>query len=170
MNKKEIKISFINIITFNIVLVILVIVLSLIILKTDILKNSINKTTASYISTYNKTTTDMLEINNIAKMSDSKGKSNRNKSELNINVRGDKEKEYEIVLYSKVNNIPNEHIKVFIEDKVKRLSELEDSLDNGKIIYKGKKYNKNMILRLWIDNEYKESIKNNSFEVKIKPR
>lgn len=169
----NLKKRFINKITVCIVLFVLITTLSIILLKTDILKNSINKTTASYISMYNKTTTDILEIKNIEKMSDKKGKSN-NKSSLDIKISGDKTTKYEIVIYPKVKDISNEYIKVYLKDKnelvFKRLSELEDSEDQGKIIYKGDTYNNNMILRLWIDNKYQGNINNNSFEIKIKPR
>ena len=169
----NLKKRFINKITVCIVLFVLITTLSIILLKTDILKNSINKTTASYISMYNKTTTDILEIKNIEKMSDKKGKSN-NKNSLDIKISGDKTKKYEIVIYPKVKDISNEYIKVYLKDKnelvFKRLSELEDSEDQGKIIYKGDTYNNNMILRLWIDNKYQGNINNNSFEIKIKPR
>lgn len=169
----NLKKRFINKITVCIVLFVLITTLSIILLKTDILKNSINKTTANYISMYNKTTTDILEIKNIEKMSDKKGKSN-NKSSLDIKISGDKTTKYEIVIYPKVKDISNEYIKVYLKDKnelvFKRLSELEDSEDQGKIIYKGDTYNNNMILRLWIDNKYQGNINNNSFEIKIKPR
>lgn len=167
-NKKNYKIILKRVITCSL-FGILVISLSYIIFITNLLKPHINELTTSYISFNNRNTTDILRINNIRKMSDSIGKSSLNNAKLNIKIDGEKNKDYSIVLYKINCSIEDKYIKVLIDNKIFRLSDLEDSSDYGKILYIGNN-SKEKNIRMWVDEKYKEKVKDTSFELKIKTR
>ena len=105
-------------------------------------------------------------------MKDKKGRTNKNKSSLNLNITGKKNKRYTIVLYDQLDKNDEKFIKVYIKHKNKEiesnLKDLKSSKDGGKILYQGKVDNNNIILRMWISKSCSKKIKNNSFEVKIK--
>ena len=155
-----------------IILSVLVLGLSYIIFKTDILKPSLNEITTSYISFNNKNITDMLKINNINKKSDKLGKSTWNNKSIVLDIDGEKNREYKIIIYPIIKSVDNKYIKVYLKDNKElvntNLDNLKDSEDGGKIIYQGKINNKKKILRMWIDKEYKGNVNDNSFEIKIK--
>ena len=119
-----------------------------------------------------KNSTDMLKINNINKKSDKLGKSSWNNKSIVLDIDGEKDKEYQIIIYPIIKDVDNKYIKVYLKDNKElvntNLDELKDSEDGGKIIHQGKINNKKKILRMWIDEDYKDKINNNSFEIKIK--
>ena len=163
--KKEI---YIKKISTCIILGIFVITLSYFIFKTNILEPKLNELTTSYISFNNINNTDILKLNNINKMSDTKAKSILNNSTIKLNITGNKNEEYYIVVY-KDSDIDDKYINCYINKKV-NLSEVETTSDGGKIIYTGKIDNKTKILKMWIDKSYKDKVKDNSFEIKIKKK
>ncbi len=157
-----------------ILLCILVIFFAYIIFQTNILAPHINETTASYISFNNKNTTDMLKIKNLEKMNDERGKSVLNQKFVSIKVTGEKNKEYEIILYSNENTIEEKYIKYYLKNQKKEIENNIEKLpireDGGKVLYQGMIDNSSIILRMWISKEYSKKIQENSFEIKIKPR
>ena len=157
-------------ISLCVVLVTLLLGLSYLIFETNILKPRLNELTTSYISFNNKNTTDMLQINNLSKMSDKIGNSNWNNRTLKINVESDENVEYQIIIYKIIQTTENNYIKVSFNNNIKTLDELELLEDGGRVIYQGKINNNDMFLRMWISKEYKDKVNNNSFEIKIRPR
>lgn len=151
-----------------IVLGIFVITLSYLIFKTNILEPKLNELTTSYISFNTKNNSDILEIKNINKMSDTTAKSILNNSSLKLDITGTKNEEYYVVVY-KNSNIDDKYINCYINKKV-NLSEVETTKDGGKIIYTGKIDNKTKVLKMWIDKSYKDKVNDNSFEIRIKKK
>ena len=151
-----------------IVLGIFVITLSYLIFKTNILEPKLNELTTSYISFNTKNNSDILEIKNINKMSDTTAKSILNNSSLKLDITGTKNEEYNVVVY-KNSNIDDKYINCYINKKV-NLSEVETTKDGGKIIYTGKIDNKTKVLKMWIDKSYKDKVNDNSFEIRIKKK
>ena len=100
-NKKKKKIYFKKIFICSI-LGILVFLLTYFIFETNVLEPKINELTTSYIS-FSNNKTDKLRINNIKKLSNKIGKSSFNNSNLVLDITGDKEDLYNIVIY-KINN------------------------------------------------------------------
>lgn len=146
-----------------------------IIFETDYLQSGVDELTASYISFNNAKTTDILKVINLSKKSDKKGKQDTNKSNKTFEIKGKEKEEYEIILYSLGNTIDEEYVKFYIangtEKKEGKLSSTEKTIDNGKIIYKGKVDKDNKFkLYMWIDDNYKNNVKNISYEIKIKKR
>jgi hypothetical protein len=157
-----------------ILLCLIVLVLAYVIFQTNILAPHINETTASYISFNNKNTTDMLKIKNIEKMSDERGKSVLNQKSVTIKVTGEKKKEYEILLYRNENIIKEKYIKYSLKNKniemTNTLEKLPIRADGGMVLYQGMIDNSSIILRMWVSNDYSKSVKENPFEIRIKPR
>jgi len=151
-----------------IVLGIFVITLSYLIFKTNILEPKLNELTTSYISFNTENNSDILEIKNINKMSDTTAKSILNNSSLKLDITGTKNEEYNVVVY-KNSNIDDKYINCYINKKV-NLSEVETTKDGGKIIYTGKIDNKTKVLKMWIDKSYKDKVNDNSFEIRIKKK
>lgn len=160
--------------TISIILILIILLLGInyIAYQTNFLKPHIDTKTIEYISFYNKEITNSILIKNIRKMSNKKGKTNRNKSSLNLNITGKSGEKYEVVLYSQTANIDENFINTFLEHKNEKktriLQNLQDSNDGGKIIYQGEVDNSNIILRLWVSKKYSSKVKGNSFEVRIK--
>lgn len=153
-------------------LVLLVLSLSYLILYTDILTPEINELTASYISFNNIYNTDVLKINYIPKMKDKYGKSRYNLHSINFNVKGPQKEPYNIILYPIGNNIDEKDVKFYLENNNKKyidnLSSAKRLEDGGLVIYNGIINNEGRFtLRMWIDYESHQSIKNISYEVKI---
>lgn len=173
--KKKTKKTKYKLVPITIILVLFVFFFGYIILETDYLQPGIDELTASYISFNNAKPTDILKIPNIKKMNDNKGKTKYNDNNISFEVIGDKDKSFEILLYSVGNNIDESNIKFYLENKNDskegKLIDFETDIDNGKIIYKGKLTNNNKYkLYVWIDNNYKGSTKNISYEIRIKSR
>lgn len=138
------------------------------------LEPKLNELTTSYISFHNSYTTDRLMINNLKRLPDNIGKSKWNKSRLVIPITGNNKQSYEIVLYSIHQDTKEEYIELLIHHKKekirKKMSELVNAEDGGKILYQGKIDHSNISINMWISNKYKEKDDNNSFEIKIKAR
>jgi hypothetical protein len=80
-----------------------------------------------------------------------------------------------VTLYSSGNTIDEKYIKYYLirdnENKEGNLETTEKTIDNGKIIYKGKiSKNNKFKLFMWIDDNYDKSVKNISYEIRIKTR
>jgi len=155
-------------------LIVLVILFGYIILNAEWLRPRINELSASYISLKNQSTTDILKINNLRKLTDKKGMSNRNSTFKTFQVTGQKKLNYQIVLYHLGKKIDEEYIKYYLlNDRGNtfggNLKEQTDTKDGGKIIYEGTiEEGKNWNLKMWVDNDYKDSINNVSYEIRIK--
>lgn len=160
----------------TLVLFLLVCALTYYVFNTDWLNPRINEITASYISLNNNDTTDMLKITNLRKMSDNKGKSDRNNCTQSFQVLGSKNAEYKIVLYHLGNSVEEEYVNFYLTNEKGNkiegiLGEQEETYDGGKVLYegtiqKGKKWN----LKMWVDKEEKKEIENVSYEIRIKAR
>ena len=153
-------------------LVFLVFVMSYAIFETNLLNPSIDKTTANYISFNTTNSTDMLKVSNLEKMSTKVGKSSKNRSSLDILVSGEMGENYRIVLYHMGNVVDDQYVKFFLSnasvEEVGVLSEMEDSVDGGKIIYEGKIKKRNLWnIKMWVDKGYKKDVKNVSYEIRI---
>ena len=161
-----------SIITFF--LVSLVILFGYIILNAEWLRPRINELSASYISLKNQSTTDLLKINNLRKLTDEKGMSNRNSTFKTFQVTGQKGLRYQIVLYHLGNKIDEKYIKYYLlNDRGKKVEgnvkESQETKDGGRIIYEGTiEEGKNWNLKMWVDKEYQEEINNISYEIRIK--
>lgn len=166
-NTKKKKIYFKKIFICSI-LGILVFLLTYFIFETNVLEPKINELTTSYIS-FSNNKTDKLRINNIKKLSNKIGKSSFNNSNLVLDITGDKEDLYNIVIYKINSNIDDKYIKCYIDKEI-TLSEGKITSNNGIVIYSGKINNKNKTLRMWIDKKYKGKVENNSYEIKIEKR
>lgn len=157
-----------------IIMSIIVLSLGLFIENTNFLEPKINQVTTSFISFNNKNTTDMLRLNNISKMSDKRGSSRRNPNSLTLNITGEKDQKYEIVLYSLDNPISEEKIKYIVktgkEETKDNLLTPETTEDGGKVLYRGTIQNQKTIIRVWVSNDYEGKITPNAFEVKVRPR
>lgn len=169
--KKSIyKLSFITIL-----LLLLAFFFGYIIFETEYLQSGVDELTASYISFNNAKSTDILKISNITKMSDKKSKQQTNKAYKSFEVKGKENQEFDIILYSLGDTIDEEYVKYYLlrgkEEKEGNLLNTERTVDNGKIIYRGK-INKNNKFKIymWIDDDYNKSTKNISYEIKIKTR
>ena len=142
--------------------------------NTNILEPKINELTTSFISFNNKNTTDMLRLNNIEKMSDKRGESRWNTHSLTLNISGEKDQNYEIVLYPLTNPVPEADVKYIVKtgkEEIKdNLLTPETTEDGGKILYRGTIENKKTIIRVWVSDDYEGKITPNAFEVKVRPR
>ena len=156
------------------ILLVLVFVLSYFTYMSYSSKSKLNELTTSYISFNNNDTTDMIKVTNLKKMSNSNGISFKNKSVKKFDISGNVGDRYQIVLYHIGNLIDNKyvHYSLIINNKVKDtniLSNMFSSENGGIVIYDGKiEENNNCILRMWVDNSYQDSVKNVSYEVRIK--
>ena len=169
-NKKNITYILSFLILLNIVLII---VLAYIIIGTDLLQTKIDEKTANYISFNDSKNTDIIKITNISILSDKKGISKKNKCTKEIEITGDKNKKFQIILYPIGNTIDEKYVKYYIEgindSKINNLSNVETSVDNGKIIYSDKILKNNKYkLYVWIDDGYKKNVKDISYEIKIR--
>lgn len=175
MKKKKSKVSiFQNIITYTLIIIVFTIGYS--IFFTDFLSPSLNEMTASYISFNNNSTTDMIKVNNLKRMSDKKGISNKNKSKESFSVTGRLESTYQIVLYHLGSNLDEKYVKYQLENEKNKifsgiLSNNEVTPDGGFIIYEGTlKEGKRWTLKMWASKEYKNSVDNVSYEIRIKTK
>ena len=153
---------------------IIVICVGLLIANINFNEPNINELTTSFISFNNKNTTDMLKVTNIEKMSDKRGNSRWNPHSLTINITGEKNQSYEIVLYPLTNPIEDNYIRYVVkigkEETKDHLLNPESTDDGGKIIYRGTIHNRKTTIRLWIADEYRGKVTQNAFEIKIRPR
>ena len=162
-------------ITLCVVLTILVVAFTYIIFVTDILEPNINQITASYISFNNRNSTDMLMIKNLKKMSNQRGKSNRNKQSLSFQISSNQDNSYELIIIPINNTIDEKYINYSLtinhqttSDSINNLKEEEVG---KKILYSGtNKKNTKALLRMWISENYEGKEKDISFEIKVKSR
>lgn len=160
-----------------VILSVLALALTYFLLNSNVLKSKIDEVTASYISFNNSKTTDMLKITNLSKKKTSAGESIFNSSTKTFKVNGEKNKEYEIVVYALGNKVDEEYVLFTLmnnnESKLSSntLSKMNSSPDGGRVIYTGKIDSKTTLkLNMWLSNNYKGNAKNISYEIKIKPR
>jgi len=160
--------------TICIIMGIITLSLTLFIHNTNLLEPKINELTTSFISFNNQNTTDMLRVNNVEKMSDKRGESRWNPHSLSLDIKGEKNQNYEIVIYPLVNPVPEEYVKLIVKtgkDEIKEnLLTSENTEDGGRIIYKGTIKKGKTIIRIWLSNDYNGKITTNAFEVKVRPR
>lgn len=159
----------------SVLLCLLVISISYMIFKTNILQPSVNEVTASYISFNNNDNTDEIKINNIKKMSNEIGKSIANTKYNKLLITGEKNTNYELVIYQITNNIDLEYINIAItignKTYITNLKEAINSDDGGIVIYKGSvKEEKELTIRMWVNKKYSEKVKDNSFRIKIRQK
>ena len=102
--KKSIRDKIINLRVICILLILIVITLFFIIDDSSLFQPKVNEETFKYISFNNRNTTDMLLINNIKRMSDDRGKSNNNKSFVEFSAVGEKNLDYDVIIYPIINN------------------------------------------------------------------
>jgi cell division protein FtsL len=163
-------------IIISIILIILVLSFAYLIFKTELLQPRVNTLTTSYISFNNSNTTDMLKIDNLSKMSYSKGISSSNKSSIDFNITGNNNSNYDIVIYPIINRIDYKYINYSLisNNKIISSGKLEDkdtTSDNSIVLYQSTiNSNNSYTLRMWISKDYKLKVGSNSFEVKIKSR
>jgi hypothetical protein len=158
----------------TVALILIVLAFSYWLNTTEWYQPKINELSASYISLNNNNTTDMLKITNLHKLSTRKGKKNSNPCKQNIEITGDSNQTYQIVLY---------HLGYILEDQyvyyqltsdeateiTGNLSNAEDSYDGGKIIFEGNlKDGKNWKLKMWVNKKYPGEVKNIAYEIRIK--
>ena len=175
MTKRYTKKSIYKLSLITISFVLLAFFFGYIIFETEYLQSGVDELTASYISFNNAKSTDIMEISNIKKMNDKNIKQRTNKSYKTFEVKGKENQEFEVTLYSLGNTLDEQYVKYYLsrgnEKKEGNLLDTDKNVDNGKIIYKGK-INKNnkFIIYMWIDDNYDKSVKNISYEIKIKTR
>lgn len=160
-----------------VILSVLVLALTYFILNSNVLKSKVDEVTASYISFNNSKTTDMLKISNLSKQEKSVGESIFNNSTKTFKVTGEKNKEYEIVVYALGNKVDEEYVSFTLMDNSENklssntLSKVKSTPNDGRIIFTGKIDSKTILkLNMWLSNNYKGNTKNISYEIKIKPR
>ncbi len=156
-------------------LCLLVLGISYIIFRTDILQPRINRVTASYISFYNNDTTDVIKINDIKKMSDDIGKSVVNTKYSELEVSGEDNSNYQVVIYPVINDISLNYIKysITIDNNTysDTLGNMPKSSDEGIIVYNSKvTEGQKITIRMWVSKDYDGEVENNSFKIKINPR
>lgn len=172
LSKKQKK-KFYRDTTISALLCLLVLSISYLMYKTNILQPSVNEVTASYISFNNKDTTDEIKINNLKKMSVSEGKSIINNKSNKLLITGEENTNYKVIVYPVINNIDLKYINYSINIKGNTynnaLSEMPINNDGGIVIYEGViKKEKNLLIRMWVSNNYPNKVDNNSFRIKIK--
>lgn len=158
-----------------VILSVLVLALTYFLLNSNVLKSKVDEVTASYISFNNSKTTDMLKISNLSKQKKSVGESIFNNSTKTFQVAGEKNKEYEIVVYALGNKVDEEYVSFTLVDNNENklssntLSKMNSTPDDGRIIFTGKIDSKTTLkLNMWLSNNYKGNTKNISYEIKIK--
>lgn len=167
-----------KIIIFRIIVICLILVsitLFFVLNDSSLFQAKVNEDTFKYISFNNRNTTDMLQINDIKRMSDDRGKSSNNSKYIEFYATGEENLDYDVILYPIINKIDYKYIKYSINNKNKMiidtLEDKEKSEDGGIIIYQGKiKENQLRTLRLWVSLDYVKKLESNSFEVRIKNR
>ena len=119
-----------------------------------------------------------LSLDNIQPMNDELGMNFNQYLDFKIVSKKENTIYYEIIIVNdKDNAFDNKYLKVYLTDQnnqeisdIKSYSELEN-FSSGKIIYKGDlvpKEEKDLRLRLWIDENYKElSLKKANYSIKL---
>ncbi len=156
------------------VLFLFVLLLGYGILTSDWLTPHINELSASYISLNNTETTDILKVTNLQKQTDKKGCSSRNKSVQTFQMMGERDTEYQIVVYHLGSVVNEQYVKFYLvnenEKEIKgNLLDQSETYDGGKILFVGNMLEgQNWTLRMWIDDRYQKNVKNVSYEIRIK--
>ena len=149
-------------------------ILSFIIIGTNYLNPKFDYVTSNYISFKDSFSTDSLKIRYLEVMSDKKGISNSNSSNVSFNVDGNKSFDYKLILYSIGNKIDSKYVKICIvkNDKVvfiNTLDKFNNIYDNGIVVYEDKISGEDKFkVYMWISKKYSGNCKNTSFEMKVK--
>ena len=89
-------------------------------------------------------------------------------------ITGENDKDYEVVIYPVINDIDLKYIKasISINNKtyITNLSDASINDDGGITIYQDMKKDKNILIKMWIDKDYKKEVPNTSFKIKIKQK
>lgn len=149
------------------------IILGYLILLTNCFRPKLNEITTNYISFNNYSSTDMLKIDKLHKMSDKKGIRLAKFKSLNFRVPGEKNLKYDIVVIPFNSIIEDKYVHYMLtvdgRSEVKTLDSVDSENGDEKIIYHGKN-NINVSLYMWVSKEYKKKVSDISYEVKIKSR
>ena len=174
VNSKNISEKLVASCSFLIMLLLLICGVSYYLFGINGLRFDIQNTT-NYISFNDLFDSDTIKINNLKQLSDKNGKRSKG---IDLNIKGDSNNlEYEIILVPINVDIDYNNINFYLTDE--KNNEIKyDSLNNtylsedysGNVIYNGLLNNdsSNLKLRVWINEDYKGDINNNSFEVKVK--
>lgn len=152
-----------------------VLLLSYCLFCTDILNPTVDELTSSYISFNNISNSDSIKIKGLKKMSDKRGKSFINYSYADFNIYMDNNNRYQIVL-ADFNDFDRKYVKFLlkINDKEVLCDYLNNmnTLSNGNIVlYEGENGNKDrVVIKMWIDKNYKGNPSDISYGVYLKSR
>ena len=156
------------------VLLVLAVVFGYSILHSTWLTPKINELSASYISLNNTETTDILKVTNLDKQTDKRGMSRRNKSTQFFKMTGQRNAQYQIVLYHLGSIVDEKYVKFYLENEMGKtiqgnLEKQSETYDGGKVLFEGNMMEgQNWTLRMWIDEDYSKSVGNISYEIRIK--
>ena len=174
VNSRNITNKFVVSCTFLVLLFLLVVGFSYYLFGDKYLKFGINHNTVNNISFNDLFSSDTILIKNIKQLSDKKGK--RSKA-IELNISGDSNLEYEIILVPVSVDVDFKDIKYYLTDENDNFLKSDNLgtsiLSNdysGHIIYSGVLNNseEKLKLRIWINEKINKDIKYNSFEVKVK--
>lgn len=169
-NQKRYKKLLIRKIVFCTILVILVLCFSYIIFETKLLTPRIDSVTTNYISFNNRNTTDMLRIDNIKKMSKEQGKGIANKNMISFVIPKEEKHNYTIVIVPMDNNIEKKYIHYALTINQKTSFGVLSDGDETSIYYGNSQSNIKVKIKMWVSKDYPNKVKDNSFEIKVKPR
>ena len=162
------KVNKVKILTMLLILITLT--LSYKIYDNNLSTNSADLLTASYIP-YNNKSQDKIIIENISKLSNKQGISKKNKSSVTFEVEGEKNKNFQVLVYPLISIVDEKDIYYYIETNNKTITNTLASLkeeSGGKLIYEGKiEKNKQITIKMWLNKEIKNEI-NPSYEIKIR--
>ena len=123
MKKKERKIAIkkqiLTLRFISVFLFVFIVTLFFVLTDSSLFQPKVNEETFKYISFNNRNTTDMLQINDIKRMSDDRGKSNKNKKFIEFSATGEKNLDYDVILYPIINAIDYKYIKYSITNQKK---------------------------------------------------
>lgn len=158
-----------NKIIFCTILGIIVLCFGYIIFETKLLIPKINSVTTNYISFNNRNTTDMLKIDNIKKMSNKQGKGITNKNMVSFTIPKEENYDYTISIVPINNNIEKKYIHYFLTiNKNTSFGVLSD--DETDIYYGNSQSKAKVEIKMWVSKDYPKKVKDNSYEIKVKPR
>jgi len=159
------------------VLFALIIGLGFMLINSSLLSDKINATTASYITFKNVFENNDMIVSDLRKLSDSRGMNLNDDAFIEIDVKGQKDTGFDIVLVPINNSVDYKYINFYLTDSDDNVIEF-DKLSNvsGEMVelklYSGiisdEKKDNTYKLRLWIDKEYENDDWISSFEVQLK--
>lgn len=144
------------------------------ILNSEWVTPEIDELSASYISLNNTETTDILKVTNLRKLTNQRGASRYNKSTKTFKMTGEKDTQFQIVLYHLGKVVDEKYVKFYLENEMGKtiqgnLKSQSETYDGGRILFVGNmKDGQNWTLKMWVDKDYKNSIRNVSYEIRIK--